>query len=57
MAVVIAEYGYMMKITEKRDVYSYGVVLEVLTGKQPIAPTIPDGLHIVDWVRQKRGGI
>lgn len=47
-----------MKITEKSDVYSYGVVvLEVLTGKQPIDPTIPDGLHIVDWVRQKRGGV
>lgn len=47
----------MMKITEKSDVYSYGVVvLEVLTGKQPIDPTIPDGLHIVDWVRQRRGG-
>lgn len=53
-----AEYGYMMKITEKSDVYSYGVVaLEVLTGKQPIDPTIPDGLHIVDWVRQTRGGV
>lgn len=48
----------MMKITEKSDVYSYGVVaLEVLTGKQPIDPTIPDGLHIVDWVRQTRGGV
>lgn len=48
----------MMKITEKSDVYSYGVVvLEVLTGKQPIDPTIPDGLHIVDWVRQRRGGV
>lgn len=46
----------MMKITEKSDVYSYGVVvLEVLTGKQPIDPTIPDGLHVVDWVRQRRG--
>ena len=46
----------MMKITEKSDVYSYGiVVLEVLTGKQPIDPTIPEGLHIVDWVRQRRG--
>jgi serine/threonine protein kinase len=48
----------MMKITEKSDVYSYGVVvLEVLTGKQPIDPTIPDGIHVADWVRQKRGGI
>lgn len=47
-----------MKITEKSDVYSYGVVvLEVLTGKQPIDPTIPDGLHVVDWVRQKRGNV
>ena len=47
----------MMKITEKSDVYSYGVVvLEVLTGKQPIDPTIPDGLHIVDWVRQRKRG-
>lgn len=44
-----------MKITEKSDVYSYGVVvLEVLTGKQPIDPTIPDGLHIVDWIRQQK---
>ncbi|XP_058739638.1 LRR receptor-like serine/threonine-protein kinase RGI2 [Vicia villosa] len=55
---IAPEYGYMMKITEKSDVYSYGiVVLEVLTGKQPIDPTIPDGLHIVDWVRQKRGRV
>ncbi|KAK9944893.1 hypothetical protein M0R45_010436 [Rubus argutus] len=55
---IAPEYGYSMKITEKSDVYSYGVVvLEMLTGKQPIDPTIPDGLHIVDWVRQKRGGV
>ncbi|EXC24153.1 LRR receptor-like serine/threonine-protein kinase RCH1 [Morus notabilis] len=55
---IAPEYGYMMKITEKSDVYSYGVVvLEVLTGKQPIDPTIPEGLHIVDWViRQRRLG-
>ncbi|XP_010245675.1 PREDICTED: receptor-like protein kinase 2 [Nelumbo nucifera] len=55
---IAPEYGYMMKITEKSDVYSYGVVvLEVLTGKQPIDPTIPEGLHVVDWVRQRRGRI
>lgn len=48
----------MMKVTEKSDVYSFGVVmLEVLTGKQPIDPTIEDGLHIVDWVRSKRGAV
>ncbi|KAJ8749516.1 hypothetical protein K2173_025711 [Erythroxylum novogranatense] len=54
---IAPEYGYMMKITEKSDVYSYGVVvLEVLTGKQPIDPTIPDGIHIVDWVRRRERG-
>lgn len=48
----------MLKITEKSDVYSYGVVvLEVLTGKQPIDPTIPDGQHVVDWVRRKKGNV
>ncbi|KAL8253055.1 hypothetical protein R6Q59_036748 [Mikania micrantha] len=55
---IAPEIGYMMKVTEKSDVYSFGVVmLEVLTGKQPIDPTIEDGLHIVDWVRQKRGAV
>ncbi|KAI4968930.1 hypothetical protein ZWY2020_046260 [Hordeum vulgare] len=54
---IAPEYGYMLKITEKSDVYSYGVVvLEVLTGKQPIDPTIPDGQHLVDWVRRHKGG-
>uniref|UniRef100_A0A803Q411 non-specific serine/threonine protein kinase n=1 Tax=Cannabis sativa TaxID=3483 RepID=A0A803Q411_CANSA len=48
---VAGSYGYIAP-------GNYGVVvLEVLTGKQPIDPTIPDGLHVVDWVRQKRGGI
>ncbi|GKC12127.1 LRR receptor-like serine/threonine-protein kinase RCH1 [Tanacetum coccineum] len=55
---IAPEIGYMMKVTEKSDVYSFGVVmLEVLTGKQPIDPTIEDGLHIVDWVRSKRGAV
>ncbi|XP_008812406.3 receptor-like protein kinase 2 [Phoenix dactylifera] len=55
---IAPEYGYMMKITEKSDVYSYGVVvLEVLTSKQPIDPTIPDGLHVVDWVRRRKGSM
>nr|VDC68247.1 unnamed protein product [Brassica rapa] len=51
----VSEYGYSLKIGEKSNVYSYGVVvLEVLTGKQPIDPTIQDGLHIVDWVKKMR---
>uniref|UniRef100_M4F8N6 Protein kinase domain-containing protein n=1 Tax=Brassica campestris TaxID=3711 RepID=M4F8N6_BRACM len=52
---IAPEYGYSLKIGEKSNVYSYGVVvLEVLTGKQPIDPTIQDGLHIVDWVKKMR---
>eukprot|EP00252_Welwitschia_mirabilis_P003816 TRINITY_DN13883_c0_g1_i2.p1 TRINITY_DN13883_c0_g1~~TRINITY_DN13883_c0_g1_i2.p1 ORF type:complete len:159 (-),score=27.15 TRINITY_DN13883_c0_g1_i2:1399-1875(-) len=42
-----------MKITEKCDVYSYGVMLlEVLTGRQPIDPSFREGMHIVEWVKE-----
>ncbi|XP_075489128.1 uncharacterized protein LOC142527985 [Primulina tabacum] len=51
-------YGYIapeqaltQNITEKSDVYSFGVVLlEVLTGRHPLDPTLPDGAHFVQWV-------
>eukprot|EP01018_Ginkgo_biloba_P039316 Gb_36397 [translate_table: standard] len=50
---IAPEYGYMMRITEKSDVYSYGVMLlEVLTGKQPIDPSFREGMHLVEWVRE-----
>ncbi|KAL5975501.1 hypothetical protein ACLOJK_019823 [Asimina triloba] len=50
------EYGYTMNITEKSDVYSYGVVLlEILTGRSAVEPQIGDGLHIVEWVKKKMG--
>ena len=40
-------------ITEKSDVYSFGVVLlEVLTGRHPLDPTLPGGGHLVQWVRE-----
>ncbi|RID78858.1 hypothetical protein BRARA_A01642 [Brassica rapa] len=46
------EHGSMQRITEKSDVYSYGVVLlEVLTGKHPLDPDLPGGAHLVKWVR------
>lgn len=42
----------MQPITEKSDVYSFGVViLEVLTGRHPLDPTLPGGAHLVQWVR------
>lgn len=44
-----------MNITEKSDVYSYGVVLlEILSGRSAVQQ-VGDGLHIVDWVKRKMG--
>ena len=46
-----AEYAYTMKVTEKCDIYSYGVVLlELLTGKTPVQP-LDEGGDLVTWVR------
>ncbi|KAI3937631.1 hypothetical protein MKW92_001364 [Papaver armeniacum] len=46
------EHASMQRITEKSDVYSYGVVLlEVLTGRHPLDPTLPGGANMVQWVR------
>lgn len=49
---VLTEHASMQRITEKSDVYSFGVVLlEVLTGRHPLDPTLPGGAHLVQWVR------
>lgn len=49
--IILTEYAYTMKVTEKCDVYSYGVVLlELLTGKKPVQP-IDQGGDLVTWVR------
>ncbi|ESR65910.1 hypothetical protein CICLE_v10007329mg [Citrus x clementina] len=46
------EHASMQRITEKSDVYSFGVVLlEVLTGRHPLDPTLPGGAPLVQWVR------
>jgi hypothetical protein len=43
----------MQRISEKSDVYSFGVVvLEILTGRHPLDPTLPGGAHLVQWVRE-----
>ncbi|KAH6786251.1 Leucine-rich receptor-like protein kinase family protein [Perilla frutescens var. hirtella] len=48
------EHASMQRITEKSDVYSFGVVLlEVLTGRHPLDPTLPGGAHLVQWVREQ----
>lgn len=40
-----------MKVTEKCDTYSYGVVvLELLTGRTPVQP-LEEGGDLVTWVR------
>lgn len=45
------EYAYTMKVTEKCDIYSYGVVLlELLTGRTPVQP-LDQGGDLVTWVR------
>jgi len=48
---IAPEYAYTMKVTEKCDIYSFGVVLfELLTGRQPVQP-LDQGGDLVTWVR------
>ncbi|KAI5315680.1 hypothetical protein L3X38_044856 [Prunus dulcis] len=51
---IAPEYGYTLKIDEKIDIYSYGVVLlELLTGKRPLDPEFGESVDVVEWIRRK----
>ncbi|XP_060186207.1 leucine-rich repeat receptor-like protein kinase PXL1 [Lycium barbarum] len=52
---IAPEYGYTLKVDEKSDIYSYGVVLlELVTGKMPLDSSFGDqSIDIVEWVRRK----
>lgn len=51
---IAPEYGYTLKVDEKSDIYSYGVVLlELLTGRMPLDPSFGESIDIVEWVRRK----
>ncbi|XP_059625199.1 MDIS1-interacting receptor like kinase 1-like [Cornus florida] len=51
---IAPEYGYMLKVDEKSDIYSYGVVLmELLSGKRPLDPEFGESIDIVEWIRKK----
>ncbi|XBI88781.1 hypothetical protein VPH35_026697 [Triticum aestivum] len=52
LGYIAPEQGYSTRLTEKSDVYSYGVVLlELLTRKMPVDPAFGDGVDIVTWMR------
>ncbi|XP_010264856.1 PREDICTED: MDIS1-interacting receptor like kinase 1 [Nelumbo nucifera] len=51
---IAPEYGYTLKVDEKSDIYSYGVVImELITGRNPLDPEFGESVNIVEWVRGK----
>jgi serine/threonine protein kinase len=54
MLSYLTEYGYSLKVDEKIDIYSFGIVLlELITGKRPIDPEFGESVDIVGWIRRK----
>ncbi|KAG0605938.1 hypothetical protein M758_9G099900 [Ceratodon purpureus] len=49
---IAPEVGYGTLVSPKLDVYSYGVLLlELITGKQPVDASHGETWHIVEWVK------
>ncbi|PKA59091.1 Receptor-like protein kinase HSL1 [Apostasia shenzhenica] len=47
---IAPEYAYTLRVNEKSDIYSFGVViLELVTGKRPVAPEYGEK-DLVKWV-------
>lgn len=53
------EYAFYGQLTEKADVYSYGVVvLEIMSGRKSLDITLPDAMHILlkwAWNKYQQG--
>ncbi|KAG0491949.1 hypothetical protein HPP92_005347 [Vanilla planifolia] len=53
---IAPEYAYHLRVDEKGDVYSYGVVLiEIVSGRRPVGEEFGEGLSVVEWVRGEMG--
>ncbi|XP_041013316.1 leucine-rich repeat receptor-like protein kinase PEPR2 [Juglans microcarpa x Juglans regia] len=54
LGYIAPENAYSTRLTEKCDVYSYGVILlELLCRRLPVDPCFEEGLDIVSWSKKK----